>query len=92
VGCALLLALALSGVLTHATLSRATRDAQRHPEVRVLPSASLVLSSRSRWLRHPLMSEPGAAFQDGPAFFDADPAGALHSPPRSLFRAEAPSP
>ena len=54
----LLLTLALAGVLTHAALSRAERRRERHPEVRVLPSASLVLSTRSRWLRHPFDNGP----------------------------------
>ena len=47
----------------------------------VIGSPDLALSSSSRWLRHPSLSEPSAAFADGPATFDTDPGGAF-VPPR----------
>lgn len=53
--------------------------------VRVLGTADMALSSASRWLRHPSLSEPGAAFADAPAILDADPAGALIAPPPALW-------
>ena len=46
----------------------------------------LAVSSSSRWLRHPSVSEPGAAFSDAPAMFDTDPAGAAVPLPRTLYR------
>jgi len=57
--------------------------------VRLLGTADMVLSSSSRWLRHPSLSEPGAAFADGPAILDNDPAGAVMRPPREVFAAGA---
>lgn len=72
----------------HARARRALGPDATSAWARALPSPSLVLSTRSRWLRHPMLSEPGAAFQDGPAFLDADPAGALQSPPKDLLRTE----
>lgn len=53
--------------------------------VRLLGTADMALSSASRWLRHPSLSEPGAAFADAPAILDADPAGALIAPPPVLW-------
>jgi hypothetical protein len=53
--------------------------------VRLLGTADMALSSASRWLRHPSLSEPGAAFADAPAILDADPAGALIAPPHVLW-------
>lgn len=69
--------------------ARRDRSRQSDPEVlatvRLLGTADLALSSASRWLRHPSLSEPGAAFADGVAVLDADPAGALISPPEGVF-------
>lgn len=53
--------------------------------VRLLGVADLALSSSSRWLRHPSITEPGAAFADGPAILDNDPAGAAIGPPRDVL-------
>jgi hypothetical protein len=65
--------------------ARRTAQWQRGPEVesivRLLGVADLALSSSSRWLRHPSVTEPGAAFADGPAILDNDPAGAVIGPP-----------
>lgn len=54
--------------------------------VRLAGVTDLAVSSSSRWLRHPSVSEPGAAFSDAPAMFDADPAGAAVPLPRALYR------
>jgi hypothetical protein len=81
--------LLLAGVvwmLFDAQSRRAAQEA-RHPEVqsvvRVLGVADLALSSSSRWLRHPSITEPGAPFADGPAILDNDPAGAAIGPPHA---------
>jgi len=55
------------------------------PIVRLLGTADMALSSASRWLRHPTLSESGAAFGDAPAILDADPAGAMIARPRALL-------
>jgi len=60
---------------------QAGRAGQVRAVVRLVGSADLALSSASRWLRHPSLSEPGAAFADGPAMLDNDPAGAAIGPP-----------
>lgn len=57
------------------------RTAQSRVMVRLLGTADMALSSSSRWLRHPSLSEPGAPFADGPAILDVDPAGAMIGPP-----------
>jgi len=62
----------------------AVRD--RAAIVRLAGVTDLAVSSSSRWLRHPSVSEPGAAFSDAPAMFDADPAGAAVPLPRALYR------
>jgi len=81
----------LLSVVTHAGYRRGESGGQAgqatRTHIRQLPSQALVLSTRSRWLRHPLLSEPGAAFSEGPAFPDNDAAGALQNPPRA-FHAE----
>lgn len=70
---------------------RRSDDGARHEGrralVRMLGLADLALSSSARWLRHPSQAEPGAAFADAPASFDADPGSALLGPPTELFRA-----
>jgi len=53
---------------------------------RRLPSSDLALSGGARWLRFPSLEEPGAAFQDGPALPDPDPAGGAMAPPREAWR------
>jgi hypothetical protein len=71
----------------------ATRQRARHRQiepairavVRLLGTADMALSSASRWLRHPSLSEPGAAFADSPAILDADPAGAMIAPPHAVL-------
>ena len=54
-----------------------------------LPSSDLALSGGARWLRTPSLEEPGAAFSDGPASPDPDPAGGALSPPRDAWGEEA---
>jgi len=54
-----------------------------------LPSTDLALSGGARWLRTPSLEEPGAAFSDGPALPDPDPAGGALSPPREVWTEEA---
>jgi hypothetical protein len=82
-------ALLLAGVLAMLIDARLQRAAQkaRHPEVqsvvRLLGVADLALSSTSRWLRHPSITEPGAPFADGPAILDNDPGGAAIGPPHA---------
>ncbi len=63
-----------------------------HAIVRVLGTADMALSSASRWLRHPSLSEPGAAFADAPAILDADPAGAVIAPPGAVLAGTAVAP
>ena len=53
-----------------------------------LPSSDLALSGGARWLRFPSLEEPGAAFQDGPALPDPDPAGGAMAPPRAVWSQE----
>jgi hypothetical protein len=53
-----------------------------------LPASDLALSGGARWLRFPSLEEPGAAFQDGPALPDPDPAGGAMAPPTEVWSAE----
>jgi hypothetical protein len=50
-----------------------------------LPTGDLALSGGARWLRTPSLEEPGAAFADGPATADPDPAGGIMAPPIDLW-------
>ena len=87
-GVLVLLCLSAIGILLDASAQRSARR-EALPQVmavaRMLGTADLALSSASRWLRHPSLSEPGAAFADGPAILDNDPAGAAMGPPRELL-------
>jgi len=53
-----------------------------------LPSGDLALSGGARWLRSPSMEEPGAAFDDGIAVPDPDPAGGAMAPPTRAWSAK----
>jgi len=64
---------------------RAARQGEREAVVRLLGTADLFLSSSSRWIRHPSLSEPGAAFQELPAGLDVDPAGGVIGPAPELL-------
>lgn len=84
------LALALVAMLVDAARRRAARDEERMDAVVAITGTSdLALSSSARWLRHPSLSEPGAAFSDLPASLDVDPAGAWIGPPRAILEAGA---
>jgi hypothetical protein len=94
VAVALLLALPVSmvGICAHAAALRARR-AREQPAIDALaprlPAADLALSGGARWLRMPSLEEPGAAFADGPALPDPDPAGGSMAPPRAAWAQEA---
>jgi hypothetical protein len=53
---------------------------------RRLPTSDLALSGGARWLRAVSLEEPGAAFADGPALPDPDPAGAAMAPPVDVWK------
>jgi hypothetical protein len=91
---ALLLAAAAGTAIDAARLRAVRREARPQvlAGVRLLGTADLALSSASRWLRHPSVSEPGAAFADAPAILDADPAGALIAPPHTVLAGTSPEP
>lgn len=55
---------------------------------RRLPTSDLALSGGARWLRAPSLEEPGAAFADGPAMPDPDPAGGTMAPPIGVWYPE----
>ncbi len=85
----------LAAIVVDARAKRAARaldqpviDAVAH----VLPTSDLALSGGARWLRAPSLEEPGAAFQDGPALPDPDPAGGIMAPPRAVWAAEVTRP
>jgi hypothetical protein len=52
-----------------------------------LPTGDLALSGGARWLRSPSLEEPSAAFADGPAVMDPDPAGGAMAPPIEVWSA-----
>jgi hypothetical protein len=56
---------------------------------RRLPTSDLALSGGARWLRAISLEEPGAAFADGPATPDPDPAGAAMAPPVEVWSGAA---
>ena len=85
-GVALLLGAAIAGILVDASSRAAARDdARQRAAVRLVGLPDLVLSSSSRWLRHPSQAEPGAALSDLPSGLDTNPAGALIGPPREVL-------
>ena len=68
---------------------RVKRDADKGAIAAVaqrLPSGDLALSGGARWLRTPSLEEPGAAFADGIAVPDPDPAGGAMAPPIEAFQ------
>jgi hypothetical protein len=82
-------ALVVLGLGIDARIRRATR-AQDLPAITILatrlPSSDLALSGGARWLRMPSLEEPAAAFADGPALPDPDPAGGAMAPPVEIWR------
>lgn len=71
--------------------AHARRAAKSHEEAAIdtlarrLPTSDLALSGGARWLRAVSLEEPGAAFADGPASPDPDPAGGAMAPPVQLW-------
>jgi hypothetical protein len=88
--------IALPATLTFLAIDARARRHEKENEVSTviavakrLPSCDLALSGGARWLRTPSLEEPGAAFSDGPALPDPDPAGGAVSPPRAVWTEEA---
>lgn len=81
-------AVAIAGLTVDARLRRSARRAEE-PAIaalaRRLPASDLALSGGARWLRMPSLEEPNAAFADGPALPDPDPAGGAMAPPVELW-------
>ncbi|HKQ71246.1 MAG TPA: hypothetical protein VJT73_18005 [Polyangiaceae bacterium] len=80
----------LAGLGVHAkraSAAHAGNGAAVFAVVRALPGADLAMSGAARHLRFPSLEEPGAAFADGPASIDVDPAGAAVAPPADVYRA-----
>jgi hypothetical protein len=86
-------ALVVAGLAVDASARRARSRAGDHAVATLalrLPSNDLALSGGSRWLRALSLEEPQAAFADGPATPDPDPAGAAVAPPVEVWlRTEA---
>jgi hypothetical protein len=81
-------ALVTSGLAADARARRAAaarEEAAVDALARRLPTSDLALSGGARWLRAPSLEEPGAAFADGPALPDPDPAGGAMAPPTVLW-------
>jgi hypothetical protein len=88
----LALPLVICAVAGHAASVRARRAGEQRAIDALaprLPSGDLALSGGARWLRAPSLEEPGAAFADGPALPDPDPAGGAMAPPRAAWAREA---
>jgi hypothetical protein len=82
---------AITAISAHASFLRARRARDQPAIERIasrLPSGDLALSGGARWLRSPSLEEPGAAFADGPALPDPDPAGGIMAPPRAVWSAK----
>lgn len=83
-------ALVVTGLAYDAHARRASK-ANEQPAIdalaRRLPTSDLALSGGARWLRAVSLEEPGAAFADGPASPDPDPAGAAMAPPVEVWSA-----
>ncbi|CAN5904098.1 hypothetical protein BH11MYX4_BH11MYX4_17250 [soil metagenome] len=81
-------ALVIAGLGYDAHARRAAKERET-PSIdalaRRLPSSDLALSGGARWLRSVSLEEPGAAFADGPALPDPDPAGAAMAPPVEVW-------
>jgi hypothetical protein len=91
-------ALVVSPALVVASLAADARARRAHKEreqpsidalAKRLPTSDLALSGGARWLRAVSLEEPGAAFADGPASPDPDPAGAAIAPPVEVWSAAA---
>lgn len=85
-------ALVVGGLALDARARRAEKAGQAaaiEAVARRLPTSDLALSGGARWLRAVSLEEPGAAFADGPALPDPDPAGAAMAPPVEVWASEA---
>jgi hypothetical protein len=82
--------LVIAVVSVDARARRAARTAELPAIAAVaarLPTSDLALSGGARWLRSPSLEEPSAAFADGPALPDPDPAGGAMAPPIEVWKA-----
>ena len=82
-------ALVVLGLAADARARRTRRDAEGaaiETLARRLPTSDLALSGGARWLRAVSLEEPGAAFAEGPASPDPDPAGGAMAPPLELWQ------
>lgn len=81
-------AIVVAAIAVDARTRRSARDREA-PAIAALaprlPTSDLALSGGARWLRAPSLEEPGAAFADGPASPDPDPAGGAMAPPVELY-------
>ncbi|MCS6902399.1 MAG: hypothetical protein RMJ98_22350 [Myxococcales bacterium] len=71
-----------------ATWQRTTLEARRGPLGSVgalLPWPDLAVASGARHLRFLSLEEPAAAFSEGPASLDMDPAGGCMAPPYAVW-------
>lgn len=83
--------LAPAALGAHASAARhlaAPRALAAAPVGAVLPWPDLAVAAGARHLRFLSLEEPGAAFADGPASLDADPAGGCLAPPRQVWAEE----
>jgi hypothetical protein len=78
----------LASLGVHAKARRSERDHEQ-PAVlaisAVLPGADLAMAGGARHLRFPSLEEPSAAFSDGQALPDLDPAGGAIAPPIGVY-------
>ena len=81
----LLLLLGTAALLPLRRRADARDETRRAAAASALGIADLCLSSDARWLRHPSLSEPGAAFWDLAGGPDAYPAGMVLAPPVSSY-------
>ncbi|MCU0654665.1 MAG: hypothetical protein MUF64_05050 [Polyangiaceae bacterium] len=81
----LLTAPLLAGVSAARRATLGARRAAVAPVTRLLPWPDLAVASGARHLRFLSLEEPGAAFADGPASLDTDPAGGAVAPPRAVW-------
>lgn len=85
----LVVVLVLSFVASHRRSSEMAENESFLTLARRLPTSDLALSGGARWLRGLSLEEPGAAFADGPAVPDPDPAGGAVAPPVDVWMIEA---
>src|SRR5882724_14291 len=81
-------AVVLASLALHAR-QRENQRAADEPAIaavsRLVPGADLALAGAARHLRFSSLEEPGAAFADGPASLDTDPAGGAMAPPIEIY-------